>query len=271
MAGPSAKRRYVRTDYERRVVQVARVCRRLEGGENVTEVCRDPTMPARSTLMSWLARHAELRERVEAAADEGAGPEGRRRVYHPYGEAVVAEFLARIEDGRGLREVCAELDMPVHSSITRWLNERPEFAERYRWAREAQADRLFDLAWRIACEAEPGEVEVARLKINTIKWRIGRLVPRKYGPWKAVEPVAVAAAGGADDDGDAADAGTVTAFEVRRWSVAPGRKVVEMTRAVRGLDREERGRVDAAVRAGRFTLGTDGEVAQVWDAGAMDG
>ena len=133
MAGPSAGRRYVRTDYERKVVQVARVCRRLEGGEDVTAVCRDPTMPQRSTLMSWLARYPELRERVEAAA-AAAGPEGRRRAYHPYGEAVIAEFLARIEDGRGLVEVCAEGDMPVHSSITRWLNERPEFRERYRLA-----------------------------------------------------------------------------------------------------------------------------------------
>ena len=41
----------------------------------------------------------------------------------------------------------------VHSTVTRWLNERPEYAQAYRLAREAQADRLFDLAWRIACEA----------------------------------------------------------------------------------------------------------------------
>jgi hypothetical protein len=262
MAGASAKRRYERTDYERQVVQVARVCRRLEGGEDVTGICRDPTMPARTTLLSWLARHAELRARVEAAA-AAAGPDGRRRAYHYYGEEIVAEFLARIEDGRGLAEVCAELDMPAHCTITRWLNERPEFAERYRWAREAQADRLFDLAWRIACEAEPGEVEVARLKINTIKWRIGRLVPRKYGPWKAV---AAAAVDGGEDE--AAPAETVMSFQVRHWWRTPDRRVVETTDVVRGLSPSQVAAVHQAVEAGRFVEGPDGQVAEVfWEDG----
>ena len=252
MAGPSAKRSYVRTDYVRKVNAVARVCRRIEGGESLAEICRDPTMPGRTTLMSWLARYAELRERVEAA--RAAFPEAWR-VYHRWSEVAATEFLERIKDGRGLVEVCAEPDMPAHCTVTRWLNERPEFAQRYQAAREAQAVRLFDLAWRIACDAEPGEVETARLKINVLKWRVGRLVPRKYGPWKAVEPPAEA---GGDDKPQR------LIVEVRHFAVAPGRRVVETTRAVRGLNPEQVKLVHRAVEAGRFTEGPDGQAAEVF-------
>lgn len=252
MAEPSAKRSYVRRDYVRKAYLVARVCRRIEGGENLTEICRDPTMPQRSTLVAWLAKHRELYAQVEAA--HALSPEPQR-VYHRWSEAGAREFLERIEDGRGLREVCAEPDMPAHCTVTRWMRERPEFAERYRAAREAQADRLFDLAWRIACEAEPGEVATARLKINTLKWRVGRLVPRKYGPWKAVAPPV-------EDDGGGGKRRLIV--EVRHFAVAPGRRVVETTDAVRGLKPEEVKRLHAAVEAGRFTEGPDGQVAEVF-------
>jgi len=144
--------------------------------------------------------------------------------------------------------------MPAHCTVTRWLNERPEFAERYRAARVAQADRLFDLAWRIACEAEPGDVAVARLKINTIRWRVGRLAPRKYGPWKAVTAAEAAA-----------EAKPQVTFYARTFALTPDRKVVDVSDIVAGLDREAAGRVQAAVKAGRFVLAPNGQVAGVWD------
>jgi hypothetical protein len=256
-ADRAGKRDYVRRDYVQKVAMMARVGRRIEGGEDLTEVCRDPTMPARSTVVSWAARHPELRERLEAAY---ALSPAVRRVHVRWSDEVAAEFLARIEDGRGLREVCAEGDMPAHCTVTRWLNERPEFAQAYQTARVAQADRLFDLAWRIACDAEPADVAVARLKISTIKWRIGRLAPRKYGPWWAVAAAeAEAAAAGAE----AAEPQVV--FYPRHFAVTPERQVVEITDAVEGLDREGLGRVSAAVRAGRYALAPNGQVAGVWD------
>lgn len=253
--GAAGKRDYVRREYAQQVALVARACRRIEGGETLNEVCRDPTMPNRSTMDAWLARHPELKARVaEAQASAGAAP---RRAYRRWSEAVAAEFLARIEDGRGLREVCAERDMPAHCTVTRWLNERPEFAERYRAARVAQADRLFDLAWRIACEAEAADVAVARLKINTLKWRVGRLAPRKYGPWRAVAAAEAAEA--------AQEAEPEVVFRPRHFAVTPERKVVETTRAVSGMDPDGVRRVNTAVSAGRFALAPDGQVAGVWD------
>ena len=231
-------RNHDRRTYDRRVIEVARVCRRIEAGEALTEICRDPTMPARTTVMSWATRYPELRLQLEAA--RATQPE-QRRVYRTWSDDIVAEFLARIEAGRGLVEVCAEGDMPAHATITRWLNERPEFAERYRRARERQADRLFDLAWRIACDAEGQDVRAARLRIETLKWRIGRISPRKYGPWKAQAPQ--------DPSGDGTK--RYTGIEVRRFAKTPDTKLAEITRNVRGMTQDEILVLQADIRSGR--------------------
>lgn len=239
-----AKRAYVRRSWVRRLSMVREACRRIaEQGETITDVCRDPRMPARSTFMAWLARDPALLALVEAARAEAAQVFTPRRDYHHWDEAVAEEFLARIEDGRGLREVCAEPDMPAHPTITRWLRERPDFQARYRQAREAQADRLFDLAWTIAREAEPGEVETARLMIQTLKLRIGRLSPRVYGPQKAEPPAQAAGAGRPP----------VVSFTVRRWATDPQRKLVEYTWAAQRRSKAEIEALDADIRAGRLS------------------
>ena len=242
-----AKRAYVRRTWTRKLSMVREACRRIaERGETITEVCRDPRMPGRSTFMAWLAREPALWALVEAARAEAAAVFGARRDYHYWDEAVADEFLARIEDGRGLREVCDERDMPAHATITRWLRERPEFAARYRLAREAQADRLFDLAWTIAREAGPGEVETARLMIQTLKWRIGRLSPRVYGPQKALGPADAAGVGEGGRSGR-----SVVSFVVRRWAKTPAGEMAEYTWAAQGRTEAEAAAVRADIEAGR--------------------
>ena len=245
-----AKRDYVRRAYVQKVAMVHRACRRIEGGANLSEVCREPDMPSRSTFMSWLSQSPELRAMVEAAEAVAAEVFLPRRDYHYWDPETADEVLARIEDGRGLREVCAERDMPVHSTVTRWLKEQPEFEAAYRRAREVQADRLFDLAWRIACEATEDEVATARLKIQTLKWRVGKLAPRVYGPLKAQEPPQ------ADGDTDRGGGGkkSVTVFDVRSWALTPDKQVVETTWAVRGMNTDERAALYDGVREGRVSL-----------------
>lgn len=258
--GSTARRRYVRTAYAHKVATVQGVCRRLEAGESLADVCRDPRMPQRSTLDAWLRANDELRGLVEAAKAEAARTFPPRRAYHRWTEKLAAEVLARIEDGRGLRDVCAEPDMPGHQTVTRWLNERPDFALAYRHARQAQADRLFDLAWRIALEATTDEVATARLKIQTLKWRVGRLAPRKYGPLKAQAPE--------DAAGEAARTGEepVMCFEVRHFAVTPDNTVVETTRAVRGMSSEDQKTLRDGIRAGQVTLADVAAMARRADA-----
>jgi len=108
-------------------------------------------------------------------------------------------------------------------------------------------------------------VSAARLKIDVLKWRIGRLVPRKYGPWKAQEPLAAVAQGPGDDAAAEDEAPPQVTFYVRHFALTPDRQVVEITDAVAGLDRDGVGRVSQAVEAGRFMLAPNGQVAGVWD------
>lgn len=232
MGARGKPRRYVLRCYEQRVAYVQRACRRIEGGETLTEICRDPTMPQVSTMRFWLNNDAQLGEMMARAEAQAAQFFPPRRDYHRFDEAVAAEVLARIEDGRGIREVCAEPDMPVHATVYRWMRERPDFEQAYRQAREAQADRLFDLAWKIACEATDATVRTDRLKIQTLKHRIGKLAPRRYGPLKAQAPE------GAEPT-ETTKTRKETRFYIRHFATTPERKVVEITEAVWGKSQAE--------------------------------
>lgn len=163
---------------------VTRVCRRVAAGETVEEICRDPLMPLRQELHAWVAEEPEFSKMMRAARRR-SGRAGLAREGRPglWTEELQAEFLLRIEDGRGLVEVCSEPDMPTHTTIYRWLRSRPDFAADYALARQVQSDVLFDLAWRVARRAADGEIAApgARLVIDAIKWRCGRIAPRRYG------------------------------------------------------------------------------------------
>jgi hypothetical protein len=225
------------------VAAVQRLCRRLEAGGTVADACREPTMPARATLMYWVAHEAELRAMFEAATARAAEAFGPRRAYVQFDEAVAEELLARLEHGRSLAEVCEERDMPTVATVHRWRAERPEFEAAYLQAREAQAERLFDLAWRIACEAEEHEVKTARLKIQAIKYRIARLAPRAFGPQKAVAPP--------DPQGEAEAEGGAVGFVFRRWAKGPDGRLVEITDLAQGLTEAEIDDLKGELRDGR--------------------
>lgn len=187
-------------EFARRLGVVQQVCERLEAGESLSSVCRDPLMPQRSSLERWLEYEPALAELVGAArARARASGRWPRRDGHAWSDALAEEVLARIAAGRSLVEVCAEPDMPHHVTVTRWLKERPDFRDAYLDARLAQADALFDLAWKIARDAAEDEWRTARLKIDTIKWRIGKLAPRRYGPAFAVRAAEAEAPAGRDE------------------------------------------------------------------------
>lgn len=96
---------------------------------------------------------------------------------------LICEEIAK---GRSLREVCAdesaEFDkLPHERTVYRWLLDQADFRQQYAYAREAQADGEFDEARAISKAATAENVQVARLQIDTIKWRAGKLAPKKYG------------------------------------------------------------------------------------------
>ena len=114
-----------------------------------------------------------------------------------YTAALAATICARIADGESLRSVCRDAAMPDKATVLRWRgnDEHTEFRAQYAYAREMQADALFDEALEIAddvtddwTEDKDGKmvfdhehVQRSRLRVDTRKWAAGKLAPKRYG------------------------------------------------------------------------------------------
>ena len=104
----------------------------------------------------------------------------------------------RIAEGESLRAICREDDMPVMSTVLKWVFDFPEFSEHYTKARECQADVIFEQLMEIADEVplmdthneKTGHSETKidnaginrnRLRVDTRKWILARMNSKKYG------------------------------------------------------------------------------------------
>jgi len=99
----------------------------------------------------------------------------------------------------GLRKICSRNQkFPDVSTVYRWLSKNTEFRERYARAREFQAQALFDEIIEIADKVQLGTVtkvdrhgrkekriadmvDRARLRVDSRKWSLSKLLPKKYG------------------------------------------------------------------------------------------
>lgn len=105
-----------------------------------------------------------------------------------------------IADGRSLRSICLDENMPGKSTVFRWLAADEVFRDQYARAREAQSDALFDEILDIADDGsndwmerhddeggnigwrENGEaLNRSKIRIDARKWMAGKLRPKVYG------------------------------------------------------------------------------------------
>lgn len=120
-----------------------------------------------------------------------------------YSEELAMEFCSRMLDngGRSLSSVCRDPDMPIPQTIFSWFRKHPEFHALYLDAVQARADLIFEEMLDIADTTEEGQEVTERqteegtftttktfdriahrsLKIDTRKWMLTRMAPRKYG------------------------------------------------------------------------------------------
>lgn len=112
------------------------------------------------------------------------------------------EFCRRMASGRSLVDVCSDDDMPSSSSVSHWIayTASQDQLARYASARELQADALFDelidiaddsrndYVWRLNKKtgvkelvADQEHINRTRLRIDTRKWIVSKLLPKKYG------------------------------------------------------------------------------------------
>ena len=119
---------------------------------------------------------------VVIAKPDGISPRGRPLIYS---EAIADKVLDYLADGRSLRWICNQKHMPDGSTIRKWLARVPDFAKQYAYARDQQADTLFDetlhIADKLPKDATNEQIRTAQLQIDTRKWLAGKLRPKKYG------------------------------------------------------------------------------------------
>jgi hypothetical protein len=106
-------------------------------------------------------------------------------------------ICALLSEGQSLRKICESDSMPSKQTVLAWLAspERAEFLAQYARAREAQADFYAEEIVEIA-DDDSGDVKVdgqgnermdaefvgrSRLKVDTRKWLMARMAPKKYG------------------------------------------------------------------------------------------
>lgn len=154
-------------------------CARVEAGESLVAISRDPAFPPRSTVEHWVGQNPAFARRLaEAVALVGLSPGGRPTLYSVEMAALICRRLA---GGEALHRICAEPGMPANTTVVLWLRRYPEFEELYGIARDAQSERMFDRVGEIAEAATPETAQVAGVQIRAAQWQAAKLAPRKYG------------------------------------------------------------------------------------------
>lgn len=113
-----------------------------------------------------------------------------------YTEALAADICEKLVEGQSLRAVCRLETMPSISSVMMWLTKHPAFAEQYATSTEERAIGMFEDMFDIADDVEVDQASIAKakLRVDTRKWALARMNPRKYGD--KVEQTLVGADGG---------------------------------------------------------------------------
>lgn len=106
---------------------------------------------------------------------------GRPGPVSSFTDEIANHICEQIAGGISLIKICKADGMPNKSTVLRWLDEKPDFATKYARARELMADHYFDQMQEIADEATGETVQTAKLRLETMRWRVSKLLPKKYG------------------------------------------------------------------------------------------
>lgn len=119
---------------------------------------------------------------------------GRPTIYTPELGEKICKAIENTP--QGLRTICARNpDFPTDETVRDWLRNDtfPDFSLQYARARENQSELLADEVVDVAYQAKPdkfGRVEKAKLQVDALKWKAGKMKPKKYGdnPDKYLNP-----------------------------------------------------------------------------------
>lgn len=100
-------------------------------------------------------------------------------------------------EGESLRAICRDAEMPGITTAIRWLSENEQFRAHYTHAKEVQAEIMAEEIMEIADAAEDDvsavgsvnheHIQRSRLRVDTRKWVMSKLLPKKYGDRQHIE------------------------------------------------------------------------------------
>jgi hypothetical protein len=128
-----------------------------------------------------MTKQYRLPTRYEGRKDVPYVMRGRKlSEMEPLADAI-CEGLAK---GRSLKSVCSAPGMPALRSIFQWLREDSAFRDAYDRAREQQARAFADELSELADQAsglDAAGVNAMRLRVDTRKWIVSKMLPKEYG------------------------------------------------------------------------------------------
>lgn len=109
-----------------------------------------------------------------------------------YRHRIMDTVCALMAEGQSLRRICRSVNgMPKHSTVLSWVAEDKGLADQYTRAINSSADYGFDALQDLPTEIvqkylkegwEPKDaIQIAKLEVDKEKWRLAKMVPKKYG------------------------------------------------------------------------------------------
>lgn len=117
-----------------------------------------------------------------------------------YTSELAEAICLRLAEGESLRSICRDDVMPDKATVLRWIARHDVFRDQYVRAKEqgaeALAEEMFEIAddgsndWMEQLDSEGeaigyklnGEhVQRSKLRIDTRKWYLSKILPKKYG------------------------------------------------------------------------------------------
>lgn len=116
-----------------------------------------------------------------------------------YSNWIARAICLRLMDGESLRSICARDNYPGRRTVLYWLNQNEDFLRQYTQAREIQQELLYEELFEIADDGtndyymkegkdgseflavDSEHINRSRLRVDTRKWVMERMAPKKYG------------------------------------------------------------------------------------------
>lgn len=95
-------------------------------------------------------------------------------------DQIQSQILLDLEAGTSAKKSCEAIGIS-QNTLYEWIRNDPSFKEKYARARDQYSDSVFDGMIDLADGATAETANAVKLQIETRKWVLGRMKPRKYG------------------------------------------------------------------------------------------